>query len=147
MDDTLAVDSMRQMAADPVSPSRKPSEYISAIYELSELVVKRQRHPPHFWDWIYWRSPEGKRFRKACDVVHGYTGSIVQSRRAELEQQGAPEIQVKASTGRKKVTDFIDVLLLSKVCVRSDYRLSVSRSVHRNAQRQLEICKKTGMFV
>lgn len=82
-------------------------------------MVKRQRYPPHHWDWVYWRSPEGKRFRKACDVVHGYTASIVQRRRAELEQQGAPEIQVKETTGKKKVTDFIDVLLLSRVCVRA----------------------------
>ncbi|XP_076154756.1 cytochrome P450 4F3-like [Alosa pseudoharengus] len=92
----------------------EPSEYISAIYELSELVVKRQRYPPHHWDWLYWRSSEGKRFRKACDVVHSYTASVVQLRRAELEQQGAPEIQANENAGRKKVTDFIDVLLLSR---------------------------------
>ncbi|XP_031416430.1 cytochrome P450 4F3 isoform X2 [Clupea harengus] len=92
----------------------KSSEYISAIYELGILVQKRQRYLPHHWDCLYWRSPEGKRFRRACDVVHGFTASIVQRRRAELDQQGAPEIQAEEKPGRKKVTDFIDVLLLSK---------------------------------
>ncbi|XP_048870627.1 cytochrome P450 4F3 [Brienomyrus brachyistius] len=90
-----------------------PSEYISAIYELSTLVVKREHCMLHHWDWLYWRTAEGRRFRRACAVVHEFTASIVQKRRAQLRLQGEPE---KPGDGRntKKVTDFIDVLLLSK---------------------------------
>ncbi|KAL2078541.1 hypothetical protein ACEWY4_026226 [Coilia grayii] len=92
----------------------KSSEYISAILKLSVLVVKRQRRLAHHWDWVYWRSPEGREFRKACAVVHGFTASIVQQRRAELEQQGASESHTEENGDRKKVTDFIDLLLLSR---------------------------------
>ncbi|XP_028822324.1 cytochrome P450 4F3 isoform X2 [Denticeps clupeoides] len=93
----------------------KSSEYITAIYELSTLVVKRQHYPPHHWDWLYWRSANGQRFRKACSVVHGFTTDIIQKRRTQLLHQGATKSQCVSEPGtRKKVTDFIDVLLLSK---------------------------------
>ncbi|KAG9334127.1 hypothetical protein JZ751_009097 [Albula glossodonta] len=94
----------------------KPSEYIAAIYELSTLVVKREHRMLHHWDWLYWRSPEGQRFRRACAVVHKFTADIVQRRRSELLLQGEPERQAAdgRTTGGKKLTDFIDVLLLSK---------------------------------
>ncbi|KAJ8363097.1 hypothetical protein SKAU_G00119280 [Synaphobranchus kaupii] len=93
-----------------------PSDYIAAIYELSALVVKREHHMPHHWNWLYWRSPEGQRFRRACDVVHKFTGDIVDRRRTALLHQGEPETHAADTTrsGRKKRTDFIDVLLLSK---------------------------------
>ncbi|KAI1886605.1 hypothetical protein AGOR_G00197530 [Albula goreensis] len=94
----------------------KPSEYIAAIYELSTLVVKREHRMLHHWDWLYWRSPEGQRFRRACAVVHKFTADIVQRRRSELLLQGEPERQAADgwTPGGKKLTDFIDVLLLSK---------------------------------
>ncbi|KAJ8246249.1 hypothetical protein GJAV_G00265470 [Gymnothorax javanicus] len=93
----------------------RPSEYIAAIYELSTLVVKREHRMLHHWDWLYWRSPEGQRFRRACAVVHKFTADIVERRRAQLIQQGEPEKRTSdTSARRKKLTDFIDVLLLSK---------------------------------
>ncbi|XP_063078074.1 cytochrome P450 4F3 [Engraulis encrasicolus] len=98
------------------------NEYISAIMKLSVLVVKRQRRLAHHWDSVYWRSPEGKEFRQACEVVHGFTASVVQQRRAELEQQGAAESHQVAKEKekeeedgvRRRVTDFIELLLQSK---------------------------------
>ncbi|KAJ8390675.1 hypothetical protein AAFF_G00100550 [Aldrovandia affinis] len=92
-----------------------PSEYIAAIYELSTLVLKRQHRMLHHWDWLYWRSPEGQRFRRACAVVHKFTADIIQGRRAQLLHQGEPEEHTEdTGTRRKKLTDFIDVLLMSK---------------------------------
>ncbi|XP_076856679.1 cytochrome P450 4F3 [Brachyhypopomus gauderio] len=95
--------------------SGKQNEYISAIFELSDLVVKRQRYLPHHWDWIYKHSAEGKRFRRACETVHNFTAAIVQERRSKLVQQGPPESYTQnTKTGYRKTVDFIDVLLLSK---------------------------------
>ncbi|XP_030630746.1 cytochrome P450 4F3 [Chanos chanos] len=94
----------------------KSSEYISAIYELSTLVVQRQRNLLYHWDWFFRRSDIGQRFRRACDVVHSFTADVVQRRQAQLRQQGPPESFTAAGTGayKKKVIDFIDLLLLSK---------------------------------
>uniref|UniRef100_A0A6Q2Y0U0 Cytochrome P450, family 4, subfamily F, polypeptide 3 n=1 Tax=Esox lucius TaxID=8010 RepID=A0A6Q2Y0U0_ESOLU len=48
------------------------SEYIAAILELSNLIIDRRGRILHHWDWWYWRTPEGRRFKRACDIVHGY---------------------------------------------------------------------------
>ncbi|XP_061088832.1 cytochrome P450 4F3 [Conger conger] len=93
----------------------RPSDYIAAIYELSALVVKREYRMLHHWDWLYWRSPEGRRFSHVCAIVHKFTADIVDRRRAQLLHQGEPETHAADTrTGRRKTTDFIDVLLLSK---------------------------------
>lgn len=96
---------------------RKSSEYISAIYELSELVVKRQRCLPHHWDWLYKRSPEGQRFHRACEIVHNFTARVVQERRSQFLHQGQAESSTHASTtsNKRRAVDFIEVLLLSNV--------------------------------
>lgn len=98
---------------------RKSSEYISAIYELSDLVVKRQRFLPHHWDWLYKRSAEGQRFYRACEVVHNFTARVIQERRSHLLNQEQTERESSLQTGttrnKKRAADFIEVLLLSKV--------------------------------
>uniref|UniRef100_A0AAR2IXV3 Cytochrome P450, family 4, subfamily F, polypeptide 3 n=1 Tax=Pygocentrus nattereri TaxID=42514 RepID=A0AAR2IXV3_PYGNA len=92
------------------------SEYISAIFELSELVVARQRFLPHHWEWLYKRSADGRRFRRACDLVHNFTAAIVEERRSKLLKHGPPDSCTRNNTtgSKKKTVDFIDVLLLSK---------------------------------
>ncbi|GCC20883.1 hypothetical protein chiPu_0019452 [Chiloscyllium punctatum] len=90
---------------------RKSSDYIAAIYELSTLVVKRERYLPHHSDFIYKHSANGKRFARACDLVHSYSLDVVQRRREILREQGA-DAWLQSKQG--KVTDFLDVLLLSK---------------------------------
>nr|XP_033771930.1 cytochrome P450 4F22-like isoform X2 [Geotrypetes seraphini]XP_033771931.1 cytochrome P450 4F22-like isoform X2 [Geotrypetes seraphini]XP_033771932.1 cytochrome P450 4F22-like isoform X2 [Geotrypetes seraphini] len=89
----------------------KPSEYISAIYELSALVMKRELFLPHHFDLIYRFSADGRRFQKACTIVHDFTGGVVQQRREALTKLGA-DAWLKSKKG--KTTDFIDILLLSK---------------------------------
>ncbi|XP_043087178.1 cytochrome P450 4F3 [Puntigrus tetrazona] len=92
----------------------KPSEYISAILDLSKLLVQRQHYLPYHWDWLYWRSEPGRRFREACDVVHRFTSKIVQDRRAQLDRAQSQEDLDYTGGYRKKDTDLIDLLLLSK---------------------------------
>ncbi|KAF5921568.1 hypothetical protein HPG69_009136 [Diceros bicornis minor] len=87
------------------------SDYISAIIELSALVVRRQYSLHHHIDFIYYLTADGRRFRQACDTVHRFTTEVIQERRRALRQQGA-EAWLKARQG--KTLDFIDVLLLAR---------------------------------
>ncbi|XP_007489762.1 ultra-long-chain fatty acid omega-hydroxylase isoform X1 [Monodelphis domestica] len=89
----------------------KNSDYITAIIELSALVVKRQYRIHHHLDFIYYRTADGRRFKKACDIVHRFTTEVIQERRQALNQQGA-EAWLKSKQG--KTLDFIDVLLLAQ---------------------------------
>ncbi|XP_069334260.1 cytochrome P450 4F2-like [Eulemur rufifrons] len=90
----------------------KPSEYIATILELSSLIEKRNQQVLLHTDFLYYLTSHGKRFRKACRLVHDFTDAVIQERRRTLPKQGIDDfLKAKAKT---KTLDFIDVLLLSK---------------------------------
>ncbi|XP_052020673.1 cytochrome P450 4F5 isoform X1 [Apodemus sylvaticus] len=89
-----------------------PSEYISAILELSSLIVKRSQQLFLFLDFLYYHTADGRRFRKACDLVHNFTDAVIRERRRTLSRQSLDEF-LKSKT-KSKTLDFIDVLLLAK---------------------------------
>ncbi|XP_053868589.1 ultra-long-chain fatty acid omega-hydroxylase-like isoform X1 [Malaclemys terrapin pileata] len=88
-----------------------PSDYIAAILELSSLVVRRQHRLLLHWDFLYYLTPDGRRFQRACDTVHRFTADVVQRRHQALSHLGR-EAWLKSKQG--KTVDFIDILLLAK---------------------------------
>ncbi|GAB1300872.1 Cytochrome P450 CYP4F16 [Apodemus speciosus] len=88
------------------------SEYISAILELSSLIIKRSQQLFLFVDFLYYRTADGRRFRKACDLVHNFTDAVIRERRRTLSRQSLDEF-LKSKT-KSKTLDFIDVLLMAK---------------------------------
>ncbi|XP_072457306.1 cytochrome P450 4F2-like isoform X2 [Notamacropus eugenii] len=90
----------------------KPSAYISAILELSSLVVKRYNQPLLHWDAVYYLTSQGQHFSRACRLVHDFSNAVIQDRRQLLAQQGT-EVFLR-DKGKSKTIDFIDVLLLAK---------------------------------
>uniref|UniRef100_A0A8C5L4N1 Cytochrome P450, family 4, subfamily f, polypeptide 18 n=1 Tax=Jaculus jaculus TaxID=51337 RepID=A0A8C5L4N1_JACJA len=90
----------------------KPSEYISAILELSALVSKRYQRLLLYMDLLYRLTTDGIHFCKACRLVHDFTDGTIQERCHTLPSQGVDEfLQAKA---KSKTLYFIDVLLLTK---------------------------------
>ncbi|XP_029772155.1 docosahexaenoic acid omega-hydroxylase CYP4F3-like [Suricata suricatta] len=85
-----------------------PSKYIAAILELSDLVVKRELHLYLRPDFLYYLSPDGRRFRRACALVHSFTDAVIQERRCSLIAEGSHD-SLKAKA-KAKTLDFIDVL-------------------------------------
>lgn len=51
--------------------------YIKAVYELSDLINLRFRTFPYHNDLIFYISPHGFRYRKACRVAHSHTGKTI----------------------------------------------------------------------
>uniref|UniRef100_A0A8C6HNK6 Cytochrome P450, family 4, subfamily f, polypeptide 15 n=1 Tax=Mus spicilegus TaxID=10103 RepID=A0A8C6HNK6_MUSSI len=89
-----------------------PSEYISAILELSALVAKRYHQLLLHIDSLYQLTCSGRRFHKACHLVHSFTDAVIQDRRRTLPSKH--EDDVLKAKAKSKTLDFIDVLLLSK---------------------------------
>ncbi|KAK2087579.1 hypothetical protein P7K49_033486 [Saguinus oedipus] len=90
----------------------RSSEYIATILELSALVEKRTQHLLQHMDFLYYLTHDGRRFRKACCLVHDFTDAVIQERRRTLPTQDIDDfLKDKA---KSKTLDFIDVLLLSK---------------------------------
>nr|XP_032826631.1 cytochrome P450 4F3-like [Petromyzon marinus]XP_032826632.1 cytochrome P450 4F3-like [Petromyzon marinus]XP_032826633.1 cytochrome P450 4F3-like [Petromyzon marinus]XP_032826635.1 cytochrome P450 4F3-like [Petromyzon marinus] len=83
---------------------QESSRYISAVYELSKLVIKREFNFLHYPDAIYWLSANGRRARHLCTLVHDYSLGAVRRRRTALSQGGRPG----------KFPDFIDIVLLAR---------------------------------
>uniref|UniRef100_A0A2K6AQT6 Cytochrome P450 family 4 subfamily F member 11 n=1 Tax=Macaca nemestrina TaxID=9545 RepID=A0A2K6AQT6_MACNE len=110
----MTLDSLQKcvFSFDSHCQSKKPSEYIAAILELSALVSKRHQQFLLHIDFLYYLTPDGQRFRRACRLVHDFTDAVIQERRRTLPSQGVEDfLQAKA---KSKTLDFIDVLLLSK---------------------------------
>ncbi|CAG5127098.1 unnamed protein product [Candidula unifasciata] len=82
------------------------NEYELAMSELMGLWINRNFTPKHFLEWVYSRSPEGKRFYHLCDVVHAVSEDIIDKRRKHLESGDAT-----TKNGPKKIKDFLDTLL------------------------------------
>ncbi|XP_062254782.1 cytochrome P450 4B1-like [Platichthys flesus] len=83
--------------------------YIKAVYELSYLVNLRFRTFPYHNDLIFYLSPHGFRFRKACRVAHGHTEDVIRKRKEELkEEKELDQIQAKRNL------DFLDILLCAR---------------------------------
>ncbi|XP_045145625.1 cytochrome P450 4F3-like [Echinops telfairi] len=91
----------------------KPSDYIAAILELSALVAKRHHQLLLHWDFLYYLTPDGRRFRRACRLVHDFTYAVIQQRRRDLKGQGVDTFLQAQAKAKAKTLDFIDVLLLS----------------------------------
>uniref|UniRef100_A0A3B5BBI5 Leukotriene-B(4) omega-hydroxylase 2-like n=1 Tax=Stegastes partitus TaxID=144197 RepID=A0A3B5BBI5_9TELE len=87
------------------------SEYVSAIVQLSDLIIDRRQNILHHWDWIYWRTQQGKQFKQALSIVHRFTREVVQKRRALIDQT---ETQPDRTTAPQRKKDFVDIILLSE---------------------------------
>ncbi|XP_046358280.2 ultra-long-chain fatty acid omega-hydroxylase-like isoform X3 [Haliotis rufescens] len=79
--------------------------YLNAVNELLTLNVNRAFNPWHAFDFIFYNSSEGKKFRKHCDFVHRWAEDIIDKRRQTLERDGPP---------KTRYLDFLDVLLSAR---------------------------------
>ncbi|XP_065919119.1 cytochrome P450 4B1-like [Dysidea avara] len=91
----------------------KQSPYVTSVCALSRLLVQRLLYIPHQSDFLFYLSPSGREFRRACKIVHDHSDKVVRDRKTVLEEQikkGEP----LQPTGGRKYLDFLDILLTSK---------------------------------
>ncbi|NWX81702.1 CP4B1 protein, partial [Nothoprocta pentlandii] len=89
--------------------TNRQNSYIQAVYRLCYLVHQRLRIFPYHNDIIYWLSPHGYWFRKACKLAHQHTDKVIQERKESLkDEQEFEKIQ------KKRHLDFLDILLCAK---------------------------------
>uniref|UniRef100_UPI0037E7945B cytochrome P450 4T8 n=1 Tax=Semicossyphus pulcher TaxID=241346 RepID=UPI0037E7945B len=86
------------------------NEYIKAVYELSTIINRRVRMFPYHNNLIFYFSPLGYRYRKACKVAHDHTEEIIRKRQEALKQEEDKEGSIK----HKRHMDFLDILLLAR---------------------------------
>uniref|UniRef100_A0A8C7A0Y2 Cytochrome P450 4B1 n=1 Tax=Nothoprocta perdicaria TaxID=30464 RepID=A0A8C7A0Y2_NOTPE len=89
--------------------TNRQNSYIQAVYRLCYLVHQRLSIFPYHNDIIYWLSPHGYWFRKACKLAHQHTDKVIKERKESLkDEQEFEKIQ------KKRHLDFLDILLCAK---------------------------------
>lgn len=85
--------------------------YVKAVFALSEMAVDRFFKPWLHSDWVFFLTPNGRRFQKCCKLVHEVAEEIIAKRRITLASSpSAPE----AASHKKRCLDFLDILLTAK---------------------------------
>uniref|UniRef100_A0A8D3DCN7 Cytochrome P450 4B1-like n=1 Tax=Scophthalmus maximus TaxID=52904 RepID=A0A8D3DCN7_SCOMX len=79
--------------------------YIKAVYELSDLVNLRVRTFPYHNDLIFYLSPHGFRYRKACRVAHSHTEKVIRKRKEALKEEKEREPRVCHDESQQGLSD------------------------------------------
>ncbi|XP_033008095.1 cytochrome P450 4B1-like isoform X3 [Lacerta agilis] len=87
----------------------RENSFISTIFDLGVLFYQRMKTPLHHNDVIYRLSSKGRRFYKACKIVHHHTEKVIRERKDSLKDEKELEKILK-----KRHLDFLDILLCAK---------------------------------
>ncbi|CAH1258912.1 CYP4F22 [Branchiostoma lanceolatum] len=88
----------------------RSSPYILAVHDLTRLINDRPDYLPYYVDFIYYLSADGRRFRKACKIVHDFSEKVIRERKEQLKKG---ELTF-SKTGRRKRLDLLDILLRAR---------------------------------
>ncbi|KAG8592188.1 hypothetical protein GDO81_000430 [Engystomops pustulosus] len=94
--------------------SNSDSDYIKAIYEMSDLIHRRQKMPWLWPDFIYHNLKAGKKHNKNLEILHSFTDQTILERAQEVKNAKASAENVDDDGEEKKSkkrSAFLDMLL------------------------------------
>jgi cytochrome P450 family 4 subfamily V len=93
------------------------SEYVKAIYKISELIMERIKQPWTWPDFLFRLTSRGREHDRLLKVLHSFTNEVIIERTEQLEQQikagntvASMADKPTAIGGRKRLA-FLDMLL------------------------------------
>ncbi|XP_067993026.1 cytochrome P450 4V2 [Melanerpes formicivorus] len=92
----------------------KDSEYVSAVYRMSDLIHVRQKTPWLWPDFLYVMFKEGKDHERSLKILHNFTDRVIEEKAAELENTKETKHNLGGNSeesGTKKRRAFLDMLL------------------------------------
>ncbi|XP_068134766.1 cytochrome P450 4V2-like [Hyperolius riggenbachi] len=90
------------------------SDYIKAIYEMSDIIHRRQKMPWLWPDFVYSRLQVGKTHDKNLKILHAFTDKTILERAEELKKEAADSDRQEESNKTKKRSAFLDMLLKAR---------------------------------
>ncbi|NWH77739.1 CP4V2 protein, partial [Piaya cayana] len=92
----------------------KDSEYVRAIYRMSDLIQQRQKSPWFWFDFTYKLFKEGREHDTNLKILHSFTDTVIAEKAAELEHSKQRKCNTDGNceeSGSKKRKAFLDMLL------------------------------------
>ncbi|XP_037357253.1 cytochrome P450 4B1 isoform X1 [Talpa occidentalis] len=84
----------------------RDSSYYMAVSDLTFLMQQRIETFQYHNDFIYWLTPHGRRFLRACKVAHDHTDQVIKERKEALKDE-----KEWAKIQSQRHLDFLDILL------------------------------------
>ena len=72
----------------------RSNPYLEAVHEMTHILINRNAWILLRLDPIFYLTPLGFRFRRACRIAHEYSRSIIAQRRTTLEKQDANTVRI-----------------------------------------------------
>uniref|UniRef100_A0A671DVY4 Cytochrome P450 family 4 subfamily B member 1 n=1 Tax=Rhinolophus ferrumequinum TaxID=59479 RepID=A0A671DVY4_RHIFE len=91
----------------------RESSYYHAVYNLTVMTQQHLQEFLYHNDFIYWLTPHGRRFLRACQVAHDHTDQVIRERKAALQ-----DAKEQAKIQNRRHLDFLDILLGTQVSER-----------------------------
>lgn len=84
----------------------RDSSYYLAVQDLTLLMQQRLQSFLCHNDFIFWLTPQGRRFLRACQVAHEHTDQVIRERKGALQDEKEQE-----KIQNRRHLDFLDILL------------------------------------
>nr|XP_028600101.1 cytochrome P450 4V2-like [Podarcis muralis] len=92
----------------------KDSEYVQAVYRMTDLIYKRQRSPWFWSDLLYLMFRQGREHHRTLKILHNFTDNVIEEKARELKNQekhGSDVVSNGEQRRRKVRRAFLDMLL------------------------------------
>nr|XP_014350522.1 PREDICTED: cytochrome P450 4V2 isoform X2 [Latimeria chalumnae] len=102
------------MAKKIYAQSNSDSEYVRAVYKMSDIVHRRQKMPWFWPDVFYYTVGEGVEHDRNLKILHSFTESVIAERAQKmerLEEDTCNDSSDSESRSTKKRKAFLDMLL------------------------------------
>lgn len=86
--------------------SHSDNSYYLAVSDLTLLMQQRIDSFQYHNDFIYWLTPHGRRFLRACQIAHDHTDHVIRQRKAALQDE-----KEQKKLQERRHLDFLDILL------------------------------------
>ncbi|XP_066236304.1 cytochrome P450 4V2 [Saccopteryx leptura] len=92
--------------------SNDESEYVRAVYRMSDMIHRRMKTPWLWLDFSFLMFKEGWEHKKNLQIVHNFTNNVITERANEIKREEEQKSADKGNTlSRSKRRAFLDLLL------------------------------------
>ncbi|XP_055344870.1 cytochrome P450 4V2-like [Paramacrobiotus metropolitanus] len=112
---TLDIISETAMGKKINAQTNSESEYVKAIYSVSDITFDRMIRPTMMWDPIFYILGRGRQFKQDLKTLHDFTDKVIVERRVGGIDRRRSSAAVTNSTGRRiQRMAFLDSLLQAR---------------------------------